>query len=183
MKIEIEDKQFETLLEYEQIKKRIRFLGIQLNVDYEKRVPVFIGVLNGCFIFMGDLIKKIDVASEINFVRVSSYEGDTSTGQVKDIIGLSEDLKGRDVIIVEDIIETGTTLRYLIDVIKKHKPASIAICTLLLKPRSLKVELPELKYVGFEIQDEFVVGYGLDYQGLGRNLNNIFRAIPVPSET
>jgi len=183
MKIEIEDKQFDLLLEYEQIKKRIRFLGIQLNVDYENRVPVFIGVLNGSFIFMADLIKQIDVSSEISFVKVSSYDGDTSSGAVKEVIGLSGDLKNRDVIIVEDIVETGITLSYLLDIVKAHQPASICICTLLLKPLSLKRELPELKYIGFEIPDEFVVGYGLDYKGLGRNLTNIYRAISVPSET
>lgn len=183
MKIEIEDKQFDLLLEYEQIKKRIRFLGIQLNVDYENRVPVFIGVLNGSFIFMADLIKQIDVSSEISFVKVSSYDGDTSSGVVKEVIGLNIDLKNRDVVIVEDIVETGITLSYLLDIIKEHQPASIAICTLLLKPLSLKRELPELKYIGFEIQDEFVVGYGLDYKGLGRNLTNIYRAISAPSET
>lgn len=183
MKIEIEEKEFDQLLEYDQIKKRIRFLGIQLNVDYENRVPVFLGVLNGSFIFMADLIKEINISSEISFVKVSSYNGsDTTSGVVKEVIGLDLNLKNRDVIIVEDIVDTGITLSYLIEKINAQNPASIAVCTLLLKPLSLQKEI-DIDYVGFEIQNEFVVGYGLDYKGLGRNLTDIYRAISTPSET
>ena len=183
MKIEIEEKEFDQLLEYDQIKKRIRFLGIQLNVDYENRVPVFLGVLNGSFIFMADLIKEINISSEISFVKVSSYNGsDTTSGVVKEVIGLDLDLKNRDVIIVEDIVDTGITLSYLIEKVKAQGPASIAVCTLLLKPLSQQKEI-DIDYVGFEIQNEFVVGYGLDYKGLGRNLTDIYRAISTPSET
>ncbi len=116
MKIEIEDKEFDLLLEYDQIKKRIRFLGIQLNVDYENRVPIFLGVLNASFIFMADLNKEINISSEISFVKVSSYAGsDTSSGTVKEVIGLDINLKNRDVIIVEDIVDTGITLSYLLE--------------------------------------------------------------------
>lgn len=184
MKIEIEDKEFDLLLEYDQIKKRIRFLGIQLNVDYENRVPIFLGVLNGSFIFMADLIKEINLSSEISFVKVASYHGaDVSSGKIKEVIGLDINLKNRDVIIVEDIIDTGITLSYLLEQVKAQEPASIAVCTLLFKPQSLKREIEEIAYVGFEIQNEFVVGYGLDYKGLGRNLTDIYRAISVPSET
>lgn len=184
MKIEIEDKEFDLLLEYDQIKKRIRFLGIQLNVDYENRVPIFLGVLNGSFIFMADLIKEINLSSEISFVKVASYHGgDVSSGKIKEVIGLDINLKNRDVIIVEDIIDTGITLSYLLEQVKAQEPASIAVCTLLFKPQSLKTEIEEIAYVGFEIQNEFVVGYGLDYKGLGRNLTDIYRAISVPSET
>lgn len=176
MKIEIDDKHFELLLEYEQIKKRIRLLAIQLNVDFEDKIPVFVGVLNGSFIFLADLIKEIDIASEVTFVKVSSYNGDKSSGEIKEEIGLQMSLKDRDVIIVEDIIDSGATLDYLLKMIKKEMPASIQICSLLLKPKSLKVEIDEINYVGFEIPDEFVVGYGLDYKGLGRNLKDIYRA-------
>jgi len=183
MKIEIEDKEFDLLLEYDQIKKRIRFLGIQLNVDYENRVPIFLGVLNGSFIFMADLIKEINISSEISFVKVSSYAGaDTNSGVVKEIIGLDINLKNRDVIIVEDIVDTGITLSYLLEKIYAQNPASVAVCSLLLKPGSLK-KVVEIDYVGFEIPNEFVVGYGLDYKGLGRNLTDIYRAISLPSET
>jgi hypoxanthine phosphoribosyltransferase len=183
MKIEIEDKEFDLLLEYDQIKKRIRFLGIQLNVDYENRVPIFLGVLNGSFIFMADLIKQINISSEISFVKVSSYAGaDTTTGTIKEVLGLDISLKNRDVIIVEDIVDTGITLSYLLEKINEHEPASVAVCSLLFKPQSLKKDV-QIDYVGFEIPNEFVVGYGLDYKGLGRNLTDIYRSVSNPSET
>ncbi|SDM26302.1 hypoxanthine phosphoribosyltransferase [Daejeonella rubra] len=177
MKIEIDDKQFELLLEYEQIKKRIRLIAIQLNVDFENRIPVFIGVLNGSFIFLADLIKEIHISSEVSFVKVSSYEGEKSKGKIKKEIGLQMSLKDRDVIIVEDIVDSGKTLEYLLEMINKENPASVNVCTLLLKPKSLKIQIDEITYVGFEIPDEFVVGYGLDYNGLGRNLRDIYRAV------
>lgn len=178
MRIEIDDKAFDRMLEYEQIKKRIRLIGIQINVDYEDRVPVFIGVLNGSFIFLADLIKEVHISSEITFVKVSSYNGDKSTGKIIKEIGLQTDLKDRDVIIVEDIVDSGDTLKYILDMVNKEEPASVNVCTLLLKPKSLKTKFDEICYVGFEIPDEFVVGYGLDYKGLGRNLKDIFRAAP-----
>jgi hypoxanthine phosphoribosyltransferase len=177
MKIEIDNKHFELLLEYEQIKKRIRLLAIQLNVDYENKVPVFIGVLNGSFVFLADLIKEIHISSEVSFVKVSSYDGDKSTGIINEEIGLQMSLKDRDVIIVEDIVDSGKTLEFLLKMIEKEMPASVNVCTLLLKPTSLKVELDEITYVGFEIPDEFVVGYGLDYNGLARNLKDIYKAV------
>lgn len=184
MKIEIEDKEFDLLLEYDQIKKRTRFLGIQINVDYENKVPIFLGVLNGSFIFMADLMKQIHISSEVCFVKVASYHGaDTSSGIVKEVIGLDLNIRNRDIIIVEDIVDTGITLSYLIEKLKEQQPASITVCTLLLKPNSVQKDIEEIGYVGFEIQNEFVVGYGLDYKGLGRNLTDIYRAISAPSET
>ena len=183
MHIQIDDKDFDLLLEYDQIRKRIRLIGIQLNVDYDNRVPVFIGVLNGSFIFLADLMKEVSISSEVTFVKVSSYDGEQSTGEIKKEIGLQMDLKGRDVIIVEDIVDTGTTLSYLLEMIREQEPASLCVCTLLLKPKSLKTPIDEITYVGFEIPDEFVVGYGLDYNGLGRNLKDIYRAQHVPTET
>jgi hypoxanthine phosphoribosyltransferase len=177
MKIEIDDKHFELLFEYEQIKKRIRLLAIQLNIDFEDKIPVFLGVLNGSFIFLADLIKEIHISSEVTFVKVSSYEGDKSSGKIKEEIGLQMSLKDRDVIIVEDIVDSGKTLEYLLKMVEKHMPASVNVCSLLLKPNSLKVELEEITYVGFEIPDEFVVGYGLDYKGLGRNLKDIYKNV------
>lgn len=182
MKVQIEDKEFTCFLEYEQIKKRTRLLGIQLNVDYENKVPVFIGVLNGSFLFIADLMKEVHIPAEVCFIKVSSYMGnDTSSGKVKSLIGLEMDLKDRDVIIVEDIVDTGITLEYLLDVIGQRQPASIAVCTLLLKPQSLQRDVGPISYVGFEIPNEFVVGYGLDYKGLGRNLRDIYRFIPEES--
>ena len=121
MRIEIDEKNFELMLEHDQIEKRIRLLGIQLNVDFENRVPVFVGVLNGSFIFMADLMKEVNISSEQTFVKLSSYKGDKSTGKIKEDMGLQMSLKDRDVIIVEDIIENGTTLRYLLNMVKKEK--------------------------------------------------------------
>ena len=144
MRIEIDHKIFDLMLEYEQIKKRIRLIGIQLNVDYENRIPVFIGVLNGSFVFLADLIKEVTISSEVTFVKVSSYKGDKSTGNIKKEIGLQMDIKDRDVIIVEDIVDTGHTLSYLLDMIYKKKPASVNVCTLLLKPKSLKKKIDEI---------------------------------------
>ena len=177
MKIEIDEKNFELMLEYEQIKKRIRLLAIQLNVDFENRIPVFIGVLNGSFIFLADLIKEIHISCEVSFVKVSSYEGDKSSGKIKKEISLQMPLKDRDVIIVEDIVDSGKTLEYLLEMINKENPASVNVCTLLFKPESLKVKIDKINYIGFEIADEFVLGYGLDYNGLGRNLRDIYKAV------
>jgi hypoxanthine phosphoribosyltransferase len=176
-KIEIHDKAFEILLENDSICKRTRLIGIQLNVDFEKKCPVFIGVLNGSFLFMADLIKEVTIACEIAFIRVNSYHGDASTGQVKEAFGLPEDLADRDVIIVEDIVDTGLTLKYILAKVYAQNPASVNVCSLLFKPAALLNPIPELTYVGFEIPNEFVVGYGLDYNGLGRNLNDIYRAV------
>ncbi|RDC56752.1 hypoxanthine phosphoribosyltransferase [Pedobacter chinensis] len=175
-KIKVEDKEFEIFLENDTLNKRIRLLGIQINVDYEGKCPLFIGVLNGSFLFMADLIKEIDVPCEVAFMRVASYEGTSSSGKVKELIGLPENIEGRDIIIIEDIVDTGLTLSHIIKTLKEQKPASIKASALLLKPSALKHEIEELEYVGFEIPNEFVVGYGLDYNGLGRNLTDIYRA-------
>jgi hypoxanthine phosphoribosyltransferase len=181
--IQIADKSFEIFLEYDNICKRIRLIGIQLNVDYENRCPYFIGVLNGSFMFIGDLLKEVTVSCEVGFIRVASYEGSSSTGTIKQAFGLPDDLKDRDVIIVEDIVDTGFTLDYIIAEIKKQSPASVKVCSLLLKPKALKSPIDELEYVGFEIDNDFVVGYGLDYDGLGRNLKDIYRAKSASGNT
>ncbi|HKG05418.1 MAG TPA: hypoxanthine phosphoribosyltransferase [Pedobacter sp.] len=175
-KIEIEDKSFEMLLENDQITKRTRLIAIQLGVDYESRCPVFIGVLNGSFVFMADLLKEVAISCEVGFIKVASYLGAESSGTVREVFGLPENLHNRDVIIVEDIVDTGLTLDYILKEVYKQKPASVAVCTLLLKPEALKTTHEEVEYVGFEIANEFVVGYGLDYNGLGRNLKDIYRA-------
>ena len=177
MRIQIDDKDFDLMLEYDQIKKRIRLIGIQLNVDFENRIPVFIGVLNGSFVFLGDLIKEITIASEVTFVKVKSYNGDQSSGIISDEINISMSLKNRDVIVVEDIVDTGKTLKYILEKIKAHNPASINVCSLLFKPNAVQEEIEELTYVGFEIPNDFVVGYGLDYNGLGRNFKDIYKAV------
>lgn len=176
-KIEVNDKEFELFLENESIAKRIRLIGIQINVDYDGRCPMLIGVLNGSFLFMADLVKEIDVACEIGFIKVSSYQGTASSGNIKQVFGLPDDLKDRDIILVEDIVDSGHTLKYILAELNLQRPASIAVCSLLFKPSAVLQKFEELRYVGFEIPNEFVVGYGLDYDGLGRNLKDIYRAI------
>ncbi|MGV8877482.1 MAG: hypoxanthine phosphoribosyltransferase [Sphingobacteriaceae bacterium] len=173
--IDIDGEQFQMLIDYESIKKRIRLMGIQLNVDFENRLPVFIGVLNGSFMFMADLMKEIDIPCEITFVKLASYHGELSSSQkITEELDLYMDIHERDVIIVEDIVDTGNTLRYIIDKLTARKPASLRVCTLLFKPASMKHKIDEITDVGFEVEDEFVVGYGLDYKGLGRNLAAIY---------
>ena len=173
--IDIEDKTFEVFLEEETIRKRIRLMGIQIGVDYEEKCPVFLGVLNGSFLFMADLMKEFPGSCETEFIKVKSYDGIATTGRVKSLLGLPENLSGRDIIVVEDIVDSGLTLQFVLNELKKLQPASVALCTLLFKPAALKAPLEGLEYVGFEIPNDFVVGYGLDYNGLGRNLQSIYR--------
>lgn len=183
-KIQVADKEFEILLEKEIINKRTRLIGIQLNVDYEHKCPIFIGVLNGSFLFMADLLKEVTLSCEVSFIKVSSYHGGLeSSGTVKELMGLPADLHNRDVILVEDIVDTGLTLKHILAKVHEQEPASVRVCSLLLKPAALLEPIPELQYVGFEIPNEFVVGYGLDYNELGRNLNDVYRAVgdaPMP---
>lgn len=178
MTVTINQKQFERIIDYNQIKKRIRLIGIQLNVAYENQHPIFIGVLNGCFMVMADLMKQIHIASEISFVKLASYAGSTRSDQVSELIGLDGNLAGRHVVIVEDIVDTGHSLKHTLDAVYAQQPASVAVCTLLLKPKALQHTFDNIAYVGFEIDNEFVVGYGLDYQGMGRTLPDIYREIP-----
>ncbi len=175
--VEIEGKKFEILLSNDAICKRTRLMAIQLNVDYDNRCPVFIGILIGSFMFMADLLKEVNMPCEVGFIRVASYQGTTSTGQIKEAFGLPDNLQNREVIIVEDIVDTGFTLAYILAQVKLQNPASVKICSLLFKPAALQTPIAELTYVGFEIANEFVVGYGLDYNGLGRNLNAIYKAV------
>ncbi len=175
-KIKVDHKEFEIFIENDTLNKRIRLLGIQINLDYEDKCPLFIGVLNGSFLFLADLIKEVNIPCEVAFMRVASYEGTSSSGNVKEIIGLPDQLEGRDIIIVEDIVDTGLTLTHILKTIKEKNPSSVKVSALLLKPTALQYEIDELAYIGFEIPNEFVVGYGLDYNGLGRNLNDIYRA-------
>ena len=180
--IRVHDKLFDTFLTQEEIQTRISFIAEQLNADYADKKPLFIAILNGSFIFASDLFKKLHIDAEICFIKLASYKGSKSSGHVVTAIGLDNDIFDRHIVIIEDIVDTGITLSYLIEKVKAQGPASIAVCTLLLKPLSLQKEI-DIDYVGFEIQNEFVVGYGLDYKGLGRNLTDIYRAISTPSET
>src|ERR1700744_4759557 len=166
--MKVADLDFEPLIKAEDIDKRVKEIGIQLNSDYGNSHPVFVGVLNGSFLFIADLIKQVDIPCEITFTKLASYYGGTSsTGKIRDDIDLSVDIKGRDVVVIEDIVDTGNTANYLLEKLRLKQPASITICSLLLKPAALIKPIAELKYVGFEIENEFVVGYGLDYKEMG----------------
>jgi hypoxanthine phosphoribosyltransferase len=178
MKIKVADLEFEPLISEKLITERTKAIGRQLNADYQHSIPVFVGVLNGSFLFIADLIKQIDIPCQIAFTKLASYYGGTTSKlKIRDDIDLMVDIKGRDVLIIEDIVDTGNTLHYLIDKLKQREPASLKVCSLLLKPEALQKEIEELQYVGFEIENEFVVGYGLDYQEMGRNLRDIYKKV------
>ncbi len=172
--ITLKDKCFVPFLTADEIVQKVHELGIKISDDYDKKEPILLGVLNGSFMFLSDLAKQITIPTIISFIKIASYEGESSTGMVKNLIGLQIDLKGRDVIIVEDIVDTGLSMAHLLELIWEHHPASIRIVTLLHKPEAMKHKVM-LDYVGFEIPNKFVVGYGLDYDGLGRNLPEIYQ--------
>jgi len=153
-------------------------MGAQINEDYKHTVPVFVGVLNGSFLFIADLIKQIDIPCEITFTKLASYYGGTqSSVKIREDIDISIDIKGRNIIVIEDIVDTGNTAHYLLDKLNLKQPKSIKVCSLLLKPAAVQKKIEELKYVGFEIENEFVVGYGLDYREMGRNLKDIYKKV------
>jgi hypoxanthine phosphoribosyltransferase len=170
---QVKDKYFIPFIDSTTLLERIKILAQKVNKDYKGKNPLLIGVLNGSFMFLADLFKFIDIECEITFIRVSSYKNTESTGKVKQILGLQEEIQSRDIIIVEDIVDTGITMQEILGQLASQKPASIKIMTMLFKPKSLKVPL-KLDYVGFEIGNKFVVGYGLDYDGFGRNLDAIY---------
>lgn len=178
MKIKIADLEFEPIISYEDIQTHIKEIAVKLNVEYEDKAPMFVGVLNGCFLFMADLVKEITIPCEVAFTKLSSYQGGiSSTRRIRDDLDLTVDITGRHIVLVEDIIDTGNTLDYLVAKLRLRKPASITVCAMLLKPAALEYEIKELKYVAFEIENEFVVGYGLDYIELGRNLKGIYKLV------
>ena len=171
--VTILDKNFEVMISRKQIENRVKEIASQLNAEYKNKNPVFIGVLNGAFLFMADLFRNIETPCEVSFIRVSSYSGTTSTGTMKQVVGLSGNLKGRHIILIEDIVDTGATLTFLMKELSQHQPASVKLVTLLFKPAALQKPV-KVDYCGFEIDPEFVVGYGLDYDGYGRNLQDIY---------
>jgi len=170
MTANIQDDIKEVLLSEEQIRNRVKELGAQITRDYAGKAPVFIGVLRGCYVFMADLVRAVDLYCSMDFMAISSYgKGTTSTGAVKITRDLTEDIEGKDVVIVEDILDSGNTLYYLKNYLANRKPASIRIATLLDKPARREKPI-EADYFGFPVPDEFVVGYGLDYAETYRNL-------------
>lgn len=156
-----------------EIDKAVERVAEQLNKRYEGHTPVFLGVLSGSFLFLSDLVRKTTFDSQLAFVKISSYDGTESTGQVKQQFGVDFDIEGRDIIIVEDIVETGHSMNYLLDYLRSKNPASISICTLFFKPDKFLYEY-KIDYTALSIGNEFIVGYGLDYNQLGRNLKDIY---------
>ncbi|MBP5392224.1 MAG: hypoxanthine phosphoribosyltransferase [Bacteroidaceae bacterium] len=174
--IKVKDKTFAVTISERAIKSQIKRIAERINRDYEGKEPVFLAVLNGSFIFAADLLREIDMPCEISFIKLTSYEGTKTTGNIREIIGLNVDITGRPVIIVEDIVDTGLTMAHMLDTLKKQNPESINICTLLLKPSKLQVRL-NIRYCCKQIPDDFVVGYGLDYDGFGRNTKDIYTLV------
>ena len=169
----LNDKVFRVMIPAEQIDAAVDRVAASLNERYAGRTPIFLGVLSGSFLFLSDLVRKTTFDSQISFVKISSYQGTESTGEVKQQLGVDFDIEGRDIIIVEDIIETGHSMNYLLDYLRSKNPASITICTLFFKPDKFLYEY-DVDYVALSIGNEFIVGYGLDYNQLGRNLKDIY---------
>jgi hypoxanthine phosphoribosyltransferase len=174
MNIKLHDKTFEPYLDKSTIEKRVLEISAEITKAYADEKPIFLVVLNGAFIFASDLLKQLNFDCEIHFIKLSSYEGMNTTGDIKTVIGLTENIENRTVIIIEDIIDTGNTLYHLVPELKKSRPKNIAICTLLQKTEALTVDL-KAEFIGFEIPNRFVVGYGLDYDNLGRNYPMIYQ--------
>lgn len=174
--IQLHDCQFSTYIFEEEIIARIVMLAEQLDKEYAGKQPLFLAVLNGSFMFASDLLKRVTIPCEISFIRLSSYQDTQSTGKVKEVLGLNEDIQNRHVVVLEDIVDTGHTVHGLLEQLRERGPASVEVAALLLKPDCLQHPL-DIKYVAKPIPNDFVVGYGLDYNGLGRNLRDIYKIV------
>ena len=172
-KVQCHDKCFIPYISRQEIQKRITELGKEIDSNYEGLSPLFIGILNGSFIFAADLFRATGINAEISFIKLASYKGTASTGNVVTAIGLDDNLYNRHIIILEDIIDTGRTLNAFLPEIMQRQPASLRIASFLTKPDALQYDI-KADYVGFEIPNKFVIGYGLDYDGLGRNLPDLY---------
>ena len=174
--IQIKDKSFTTFITEEKILKEVARVADEINRDLNGTQPLFLSVLNGSFMFTSDLMKFINIPCEISFVKLASYQGTSSTGKVKELVGLNEDITGRTVVIVEDIVDTGFTMERLIETLRARNPKEIRIATLLVKPDKLKVNL-DINYVAMNIPNDFIVGYGLVYDGFGSNYRDIYTVV------
>jgi hypoxanthine phosphoribosyltransferase len=174
--IHILDKTFKEFIPEKEISKRIEELAEKINSDFKGEEVVFLGILNGAFLFAADLFKRINLKARISFVKLASYEGTTSSGAIKELIGWNEDIKNKYIIIVEDIVDTGNTIERIVDELVIRKAAGIKIATLLFKPKAYTKNIP-IDYIGFEIPNEFAIGYGLDYDGYARNLSSIYTMV------
>ncbi len=174
--ITVNDKKFKPYISAEEIQKRIESLAIQINTDYEGKRPLFLAILNGSFMFASDLFKEIRIDAEICFIKLASYKGTRSTGNVITSIGLDEPLLNRHVVIIEDIVDTGNTLHKFLPQLINQQPASLKIAALLHKPDALQYPIV-IDYLGFSVPDKFLLGFGLDFDGLGRNLAEIYQLV------
>lgn len=174
--VKIKDKSFRISIPETEIKRRVKALAEQMSKDLEGKNPLFLAVLNGSFIFAADLMREMTIPCEITFVKLASYQGTTSTGKVHEVIGINENLSGRTVVIVEDIVESGHTMKRMMEQIGTRNPSSVQICTLFFKPEKLQEDLA-LDYVAFRIPDDFIVGYGLDYDQGGRGLKHVYTIV------
>ncbi|MBP8960178.1 MAG: hypoxanthine phosphoribosyltransferase [Bacteroidales bacterium] len=175
-KVEVHGKIFSELIPAKDISRRIEEIAGEINRDYRGKDVIFIGILNGSFVFAASLFLKISLDAKISFVKLASYQGTASSGSVKQLIGCNENIKGMDVIVVEDIVETGATLENILDELKTREVGSVKVATLLVKPDAFKKNI-KLDYVGFEIPNNYVIGYGLDYEGYGRNYPSIYKMV------
>lgn len=175
-RIHIIDKDFDISITNETIQEKIKIIAESINKDYEGKCPVFICILNGAFMFAADLARYLNIQPEVTFARYSSYEGMNTTGKVKELMGVTVSLKGRDVVVIEDIVDTGITMKNLLPKFIEKGVASIQVACLLRKPGKLKVDL-DIKYCAMDIPDDFIVGYGLDYNGFGRNYKDIYTVV------
>ena len=174
--VQVKDKEFSLYISGEKIKKQVKRVATAINEELAEKRPLFLVVLNGAFMFAADLLREIDIPCEVSFVRVSSYEGTSSTGNIKELIGLNENIEGRTLVIVEDIIDSGITMREMLRMLKEKNPADVRVASLFVKPDNLKVDL-DIHYLCFDIANDFIVGYGLDYDQEGRNLPDIYQIV------
>lgn len=174
--MKVKDKEFAVSIPEREILSQVARVAAEINRDYAGQEPVFLVVLNGSFIFAADLLREVTLPCEIAFVKMASYQGTSSTGTVREIMGLNVDVTNRPVIIVEDIVDTGFTMAHMLELLKQHHPQSINICSLLVKPGKLQVDL-DIRYRCLEIPNDFIVGYGLDYDQQGRNTRDIYTVV------
>ena len=174
--LQVKDKRFAVSIPEAELQKEIRRVADEITKDMQGKEPLFMPVLNGSFIFAADLLREIPIPCEVSFIKLASYQGTQSTGEIREVIGLTQDITGRHVIIVEDIIDSGLTMAHMIDTLQRQNPASISVCSMLVKPDALKVKVP-IAYCCMEIPNDFIVGFGRDYDGFGRNTRDIHTLI------
>ncbi len=174
--MQILDKRFASFITEQQIQQRVRELAAHINHDYVDKEPLFLSILNGSFIFSADIFRELTIHTEISFLKLKSYRQIQSSGKIQELIGLEHNILNRNIVIIEDIVDTGKTLQHILTEFNNLGANSIEIVTLLYKPAANKYPL-NLKYIGFEIPNDFIVGYGMDYEGFGRNLKDIYKIV------